>query len=154
MNITISIVDRPVITADNVLHVVLNAGFKHPAYSDAKTPTVDIENAKVLSKIIFFGIILKLFKCDKFSFLGIVTLLLNCNIPDFEKPCNNNLGIERLILNDSTAFPKTFIKVGINTAPIIVANVVDNNIHLNVDNKLSGFPIFIVFSIVLANNGA
>lgn len=86
--------------------------------------------------------------------VGLVILLLNCSTPDFENPCINNLGIERCTLKASTALENTFINVGIKRAPVIVANVVENNIHLNIYNNSLELPIFILFSIFLANSGA
>ncbi len=71
----------PFITDDNVLQVVLNSGFRHPAYKDANIPTVDIENAIVFNNTNFLGIFLYSFIYLKFCFLGLVTLSLNCLIP-------------------------------------------------------------------------
>src|SRR6266850_181244 len=49
MNTNIRIVAMPFTTADRVLEVTRSAGFKYPAYSDAKTPVVQRAIAATLS---------------------------------------------------------------------------------------------------------
>lgn len=83
-----------------------------------------------------------------------VILFLNCSIPDLVKPCINILGIERYTLKDSTSLENSFIKVGIRNAPIIVAIVIINSIHLKIYKSPLFPPVLILFSIVLANRGA
>lgn len=122
IKINISIVAIPVTTDDKVLHVVLRVGNKHPAYKEDNTPTFSKADANIKPKIIFLGIFLYSFIYDKFFFVGIVIVFLNCSTPPFENPYIIIFGTERYILNASTAFENNLMNVGVNKAPINSSN--------------------------------
>src|SRR5471032_3132665 len=135
MNTAIITVAPPLMIDDSVLDVTRTFGSSTPAYSAANTPTVHNATAATLSSVIDSETPPPLCRAVTLAGAGALAAPRIYEMPPLNNACISSLGIERCTWKCSTARQNTRWKVGISSAPAMVASDAETSSQRKSDSK-------------------